>query len=43
MKKILFIIILIFSCQNEKLYKERKAQKENDILNENKLTDYKGH
>lgn len=35
----LFIIILIFSCQNEKLYKERKAQKENDILNENKLTD----
>ena len=37
----LFIIILIFSCQNEKLYKERKAQKEQDILNGNSLTDCK--
>lgn len=38
---LLFVIILFFSCQNEKLYKERKAQKENDILNEKKLTDCK--
>ena len=33
--------MLIFSCQNEKLYKERKAQKEQDILNGNSLTDCK--